>query len=328
MRIAIIGAGYVGLVTGACLAEFGHEVTCVEADAGRLATLARGEVPIFEPGLADLVNRNVAAGRLSFTDGLAAAVVPVDLVMIAVGTPARHGDGSADLGQVYDATRLLAPVLRNGAVVVVKSTVPVGTCDEVERILQDAAPGKEVHVASNPEFLREGAAIEDFKRPDRIIVGVESARARQVMAELYRPLSVDPSQLLFVSRRTAELTKYAANSFLAMKVTFINQISDLSEAVGADALEVARGIGLDQRIGDRYLNPGPGYGGSCLPKDTLALVRTAADAGSRVSLVEAADRCQQVPQDRHGAACRRRTGGRCCGARHCRPRSDVQGQYR
>jgi UDPglucose 6-dehydrogenase len=214
-------------------------------------------------------------------------VADSEIVMIAVGTPARHGDGGADLGQVYEAARLVAPALKRDSVVVVKSTVPVGTGDDIERIVRAAAPGIEVHVASNPEFLREGAAIEDFKRPDRIVVGAESDFARQTMTELYRPLLLTPSPLLFVSRRTAELTKYAANSFLAMKVTFINQISDLSEAVGADALEVARGIGLDARIGEKYLNPGPGYGGSCLPKDTVALVRTAADAGARVSLVEA-----------------------------------------
>ncbi|HWA18419.1 MAG TPA: UDP-glucose/GDP-mannose dehydrogenase family protein [Devosia sp.] len=287
MRVAIIGAGYVGLVTGACLAEFGHRVSCVEADAERLATLEAGGIPIFEPGLAGLVARNVAAGRLVFTGALPLAVADAEIVMIAVGTPARHGDGGADLGQVYEAARLVAPAVRDGAVVVVKSTVPVGTGDDVERIIRSGAPDRSVHIVSNPEFLREGAAIEDFKHPDRIVVGAESDPAREAMAELYRPLMLSPSPLLFVSRRTAELTKYAANSFLAMKVTFINQISDLSEAVGADALEVARGIGLDPRIGDKYLNPGPGYGGSCLPKDTVALIRTAADAGARVTLVEA-----------------------------------------
>ncbi|MEQ1900564.1 MAG: UDP-glucose/GDP-mannose dehydrogenase family protein [Devosia sp.] len=286
MRIATIGAGYVGLVTGACLADFGHVVTCVDVDPARVDALKEGRIPIFEPGLEAVVAGNAAAGRLTFTTDLAATVGDADVIIIAVGTPSRHGDGRADLGYVHAAARDIAPLLKGFTVIVTKSTVPVGTGDEVERIIRDAAPDADFEVVSNPEFLREGAAIEDFKHPDRIVVGVESERAREVMAEVYRPLFLNQSPLLVVSRRTSELIKYAANSFLAMKITFINEMADLSEAVGANVQDVARGIGLDNRIGSKFLNAGPGYGGSCFPKDTLALAKTAEDAGVPMRLVE------------------------------------------
>ena len=286
MRIAIIGAGYVGLVSGACFADFGHAVTSVDNDPGKVAMLRRGEMPIYEPGLADLVASNVRAGRLSFSTDLAAAVAGAEVVMIAVGTPSRRGDGHADLSYVYGAAREIAAALTGPAVVVTKSTVPVGTGDEVERIIREARPDAAVSVASNPEFLREGAAIDDFKRPDRIVLGVEDARARGVMQELYRPLYLNQAPLVWTSRRTAELTKYAANAFLATKITFINEIADLCEKVGADVQQVARGIGLDNRIGGKFLHAGPGYGGSCFPKDTLALIKTGQDHGASVRIVE------------------------------------------
>jgi UDPglucose 6-dehydrogenase len=286
MRIAIIGAGYVGLVSGACFADFGHAVTSVDNDPGKVAMLRRGEMPIYEPGLADLVASNVRAGRLSFSTDLAAAVAGAEVVMIAVGTPSRRGDGHADLSYVYGAAREIAAALTGPAVVVTKSTVPVGTGDEVERIIRETRPDAVVSVASNPEFLREGAAIDDFKRPDRIVLGVEDDRARGVMQELYRPLYLNQAPLLWTSRRTAELTKYAANAFLATKITFINEIADLCEKVGADVQQVARGIGLDNRIGGKFLHAGPGYGGSCFPKDTLALIKTGQDHGASVRIVE------------------------------------------
>ena len=287
MRVAMIGSGYVGLVSGACFADFGHQVTCIDKDAGKIARLERGEMPIFEPGLDLLVAQNVREGRLAFTTDGAAAVAACDAVFIAVGTPSRRGDGHADLSYVYAVAQEIAPLLDGFTVVVTKSTVPVGTGDEIERIIRAARPDAQFAVVSNPEFLREGAAISDFKRPDRVVVGIEDERARSVMAELYRPLSLNETPILFTGRRTSELIKYAANAFLAMKITFINEIADLCEALGADVQQVARGIGLDKRIGAKFLHAGPGYGGSCFPKDTLALVRTAADAGSPIQLVEA-----------------------------------------
>ena len=286
MRIAIIGSGYVGLVSSACFADFGHAVVAVDNDPAKVAMLRRGEMPIYEPGLADLVAANVRAGRLSFTTDLSGAVASAEVVMIAVGTPSRRGDGHADLSYVYGAAREIAAALDGPTVVVTKSTVPVGTGDEVERIIREARPEAELSVASNPEFLREGAAIEDFKRPDRIVLGVEDARARSVMQELYRPLYLNQAPIVWTSRRTAELTKYAANAFLATKITFINEIADLCERVGADVQEVARGIGLDNRIGAKFLHAGPGYGGSCFPKDTLALIKTGQDHDASQRIVE------------------------------------------
>ncbi len=286
MNIAIVGSGYVGLVSGTCLADFGHRVTCIDKDAGKIADLNAGRVPIFEPGLDALIGKNVAEGRLSFTTDLSAAVLTADVVFIAVGTPSRRGDGHADLSFVYEVAEQIAACVTRPTVVCTKSTVPVGTGDEVERIVRANPAGVAVHVVSNPEFLREGAAIDDFKRPDRIVVGVEHDDAREVMARVYRPLYLNEAPLLFTRRRTAELIKYAANGFLAMKITFINEVADLCEAVGADVQEVARGIGLDKRIGSKFLHAGPGYGGSCFPKDTLALIRTAAEAGSPLKLIE------------------------------------------
>ena len=287
MRVVMIGTGYVGLVSGACFADFGHVVTCIDKDAGKIARLERGEMPIFEPGLDTLVAENVRAGRLHFSVEPAQAVAQADAVFIAVGTPTRKGDGHADLAYVHAAAAEVAGHVQGFTVLVTKSTVPVGTGDEVERIVAQTAPDAQVAVVSNPEFLREGAAISDFKRPDRVVVGTDDERAREVMRELYRPLNLNESPLLFTSRRTSELIKYAANAFLALKITYINEMADLCEAVGADVQHVARGIGLDNRIGRKFLHAGPGYGGSCFPKDTLALVRTAADAGAPSRLVEA-----------------------------------------
>ncbi len=286
MRIAMIGSGYVGLVSGACFADFGHVVVCVDRDESRIEALKRGESPIFEPGLPELVETNARQKRLSFTTDLATAVGEADAVFIAVGTPSRRGDGHADLSYVYGAAREIAAALKGYTVVVTKSTVPVGTGDEVERIVRETRPDAEFSVVSNPEFLREGAAIGDFKRPDRIVVGAEDARAREVMEEIYRPLYLNQPPILFTSRRTSELTKYAANAFLATKITFINEIADLCEKVGANVQDGARGIGLANRIGSKFLHAGPGYGGSCFPKDTLALVRTAQEAGAPVRIVE------------------------------------------
>jgi len=287
MRVAMIGTGYVGLVSGACFADFGHEVTCVDKDTGKIAALTRGEVPIFEPGLNDLVAANTRAGRLQFTNDLAGAVKAADAVFIAVGTPSRRGDGHADLSFVYDAAREIAGALGGFTVVITKSTVPVGTGDEVERIIREARPKAEFAVVSNPEFLREGAAIRDFKLPDRVVVGSEDARAREVMTELYRPLYLNRSPIMFTDRRTAELIKYAANAFLATKITFINEIADLAEKVGADVQEIARGIGLDNRIGAKFLHAGPGFGGSCFPKDAVALLKTGQDHDTPLRIVEA-----------------------------------------
>jgi UDPglucose 6-dehydrogenase len=292
MRVAMIGTGYVGLVSGACFADFGHVVTCIDKDASKIARLEAGEMPIYEPGLDDLVATNVRDGRLFFTVEGAEAIRNADAVFIAVGTPTRRGDGHADLSYVYAAAKEIAGLIEGFTVVVTKSTVPVGTGDEVEAIIRKANPDAEFAVVSNPEFLREGAAIGDFKRPDRVVIGIEEiegaagVRARSVMAELYRPLNLNESPLLFTARRTSELIKYAANAFLALKITFINEMADLCEAVGADVQQVARGIGLDNRIGSKFLHAGPGYGGSCFPKDTLALVHTAREAGAPVRLVE------------------------------------------
>ena len=286
MRIVMTGSGYVGLVSGACLADFGHDVVCVDKDAAKIAVLRDGGVPIYEPGLSDLIARNVKGGRLTFTTDLAASVAEADVVFIAVGTPARRGDGHADLSYVYDAAREIASALRGFTVVVTKSTVPVGTGDEVDRIIRETNPAAQFAVASNPEFLREGAAIQDFKRPDRIVIGIEEDRARPVMEEVYRPLYLNQAPIQFTGRRTSELIKYAANAFLAMKITYINEMAELCEHVGADVQQLARGIGLDNRIGSKFLHAGPGYGGSCFPKDTLALVKTAEDAGAPIRLIE------------------------------------------
>ncbi|KQW73219.1 UDP-glucose 6-dehydrogenase [Phenylobacterium sp. Root77] len=287
MHVTMIGTGYVGLVSGACFADFGHTVTCVDKDAGKIERLRAGGIPIYEPGLDVLVAQNVKAGRLFFDTEAAEAVKKADAVFIAVGTPSRRGDGHADLSYVYAAAEEIAGLLDGFTVIVTKSTVPVGTGDEIERIVKAKRPDAQFAVVSNPEFLREGAAIEDFKRPDRVVVGMEDERARPVMTELYRPLFLNETPILFTGRRTSELIKYAANAFLAMKITFINEMADLCEAVGADVQHVARGIGLDKRIGGKFLHAGPGYGGSCFPKDTLALVRTASDAGAPTRLIEA-----------------------------------------
>ena len=287
MRITMIGSGYVGLVSGACFADFGHSVTCVDKAQDKIESLLAGRMPIYEPGLEQLVANNVAAGRLAFTTDLAAGVAGADAVFIAVGTPSRRGDGHADLSYVYAAAEEIARAATGPLVVVNKSTVPVGTGDRVEQILRDARPDGDFSVVSNPEFLREGAAIGDFKRPDRIVIGTDDERARAVMREVYRPLYLGESPILFTGRRTAELTKYAANAFLATKITFINEMADLCEAVGANVQDVARGIGLDNRIGRKFLHAGPGYGGSCFPKDTLALLKTAEDFETPVRIVEA-----------------------------------------
>jgi UDPglucose 6-dehydrogenase len=285
MRVAMIGAGYVGLVSGACFADFGHNVICIDKDAKKVAALNSGEIPIFEPGLVDLVEANVGQKRLHFATDTA-AVGEADAVFIAVGTPSRRGDGHADLTFVYEAVREIAPLLSPAAVVITKSTVPVGTGDEIERILREKRRDAEIQVVSNPEFLREGAAIQDFKHPDRIVVGTDDPRARTVLAEIYRPLYLNALPIIYVSRRTAELIKYAANAFLATKITFINEVADLCEQVGADVNEVARGIGLDNRIGGKFLHAGPGFGGSCFPKDTTALLKTAQDFGVAMRIVE------------------------------------------
>jgi UDPglucose 6-dehydrogenase len=286
MRVAMIGAGYVGLVSGACLADFGHDVTCIDKDGKKVAALNDGEIPIFEPGLAELVEANVRQERLRFAADTS-AVGTADAVFIAVGTPSRRGDGHADLTYVYEAVREIAPLLSGTAVVITKSTVPVGTGDEIERILREARRDAEIQVVSNPEFLREGAAIQDFKHPDRIVVGSTDARSRALLAEIYRPLYLNAPPIIYVSRRTAELIKYAANAFLATKITFINEIADLCEQVGADVQEVARGMGLDNRIGGKFLHAGPGFGGSCFPKDAAALLKTAQDHGVALRITEA-----------------------------------------
>lgn len=287
MKIAMIGAGYVGLVSGACLSEFGHHVVCYDQDHDKIQRLRRNEIPIYEPGLEAVVSRNVEAGRLSFISDL--AIADVDVIFIAVGTPSRRGDGHADLSFVYEAAKQIASAIRRYVVVVTKSTVPVGTGREIAKLIRETSPTADFDVVSNPEFLREGSAIEDFTRPNRVVIGAESERARAVMRELYRPLYLIETPILFTGLETAELIKYAANGFLAMKITFINEIADLCEKVGADVRDVARGIGLDGRIGQKFLHPGPGYGGSCFPKDTRALIRIARKAGAPLSLIEATD---------------------------------------
>lgn len=286
MRVVMIGSGYVGLVSGACFADFGHDVICVDLDSAKIEKLRAGEIPIFEPGLDALVAQNVKAGRLSFTTDLAFAIKSADVVFIAVGTPSRRGDGHADLSYVYAAARSIAASASGFIVIVTKSTVPVGTGDEVERVMREANSGIDVAVVSNPEFLREGSAIDDFKRPDRIVVGADDERARDVMAAVYRPLYLNQAPIVFTGRRTAEIIKYAANAFLATKITFINEIADLCEKAGADVQDVARGIGLDKRIGPKFLNAGPGYGGSCFPKDMLALAKIGQDHETPMRLVE------------------------------------------
>ena len=298
MRVAMVGTGYVGLVSAACFSEFGHEVVCVDRDARKIDLLRQNVMPIYEPGLDALVKDNVDAGRLSFTTSLKDAVPTADAVFIAVGTPSRRGDGFADLSYVYGAAEEIADALSGYSVVVTKSTVPVGTSREVERIIKARRPGADFDVASNPEFLREGSAIEDFKRPDRVVVGTDSERARQVMRELYRPLYLIETPMVFTARETSELIKYAANAFLATKITFINEMADLCEKVGADVQDVSRGIGLDGRIGKKFLHAGPGYGGSCFPKDTLALVRTAQEAGAPTAIVEAVVRVNDARKQR------------------------------
>ncbi len=286
MRIAMIGTGYVGLVSGACFADFGHHVICVDKDANKIAALNQGKMPIYEPGLADLVASNVREGRLAFATELADAVRRADAVFVAVGTPSRRGDGHADLSYVFAAAAEIAAELDGFTVVVTKSTVPVGTGDEIEAIIRQRRPDAEFAVVSNPEFLREGAAIRDFKHPDRIVVGTTDQRAREVMAEIYRPLYLNAAPILYTGRRTAELIKYSANAFLATKITFINEIADLCEKVGADVQDVARGIGLDNRIGSKFLHAGPGFGGSCFPKDAQALIKTAQDFAAPLRIVE------------------------------------------
>jgi UDPglucose 6-dehydrogenase len=287
MRIAMIGAGYVGLVSGACFSEFGVDVVCVDKDSNKVGLLNNHQVPIYEPELNAIVEKNIKAGRLSFTTDLAAGVKDADAVFIAVGTPSRRGDGHADLTYVYDAAREIASTINGYTVIVTKSTVPVGTGDEIESIIRQLCPDGSFDIVSNPEFLREGSAINDFMRPDRVVIGTTSEKAQDVMRTLYRPLFLIDTPILFTARRTAELIKYAANTFLATKITFINEIADLCEQVGADVQDVAKGIGLDGRIGNKFLHAGPGYGGSCFPKDTLALVRTAQDANSPIKIVEA-----------------------------------------
>ena len=286
MNITMIGAGYVGLVSGVCFADFGHQVTCMDLDQAKIDALKSGVMPIYEPGLKELVDKNTGGNRLHFTTDLDEAVAGADAIFIAVGTPSRRGDGHADLSYVYAAADNIAKAIEGYTVIVTKSTVPVGTGDEVEAIIRKARPDAEFAVVSNPEFLREGAAISDFKRPDRIVIGTTDARAREVMTEIYRPLFLNQSPLLFTDRRTSEVIKYAANAFLAMKITFINEMADLCEAVGGNVQEVARGIGLDNRIGSKFLHAGPGYGGSCFPKDTKALARTAQEAGTPLKLIE------------------------------------------
>ncbi len=300
MKIAMIGTGYVGLVSGACFSDFGHDVICVDKDASKISALEDNIMPIYEPGLDALVARNVAAGRLSFTTSID-TVKSADAIFIAVGTPSRRGDGHADLSYVYAAAAEIADHCAVNAIIVTKSTVPVGTGDEVERIMREQAPDKNISVVSNPEFLREGAAIDDFKRPDRIVIGSENEDASQVMREIYRPLFLNESPLLFTGRRTAELIKYAANAFLATKITFINEMADLCEKVGANVQDVSRGMGSDNRIGRKFLNAGPGYGGSCFPKDTLALMKTAQDYDSPMRIVESVVQVNE---------CRKRAMGR------------------
>jgi UDPglucose 6-dehydrogenase len=294
MRIAMIGAGYVGLVSGACFADFGHDVICIDNDTAKFRALQRGEIPIYEPGLKDLVGSNVEQKRLSFATDLREAVRLADAVFIAVGTPSRRDDGHADLSYVYNAAGEIAAALEGFTVVIAKSTVPVGTCDEIERIIYHERPDADVAVVSNPEFLREGAAIRDFKFPDRIVVGTDDERARKILADIYRPLSLNQLPMFYTNRRTAELIKYAANAFLATKITFINEVADLCEKVGADVQEVARGVGLDNRIGTKFLHAGPGFGGSCFPKDVRALIKTGQDHDVPLRILEAVNSVNDI----------------------------------
>jgi UDPglucose 6-dehydrogenase len=307
MRIAMIGTGYVGLVSGACFSDFGHTVTCVDKDAAKIARLRNGEIPIFEPGLDALIASNVEAGRLSFTTDSAAAIRSAEAVFLAVGTPSRRGDGFADLSFVYDATREIASEMQDFTIVVIKSTVPVGTNDEVDAIIRKLRPDGDFAVVSNPEFLREGAAIEDFKRPDRVVVGTEDERARRLMREVYRPLFINETPILFTGRRAAELIKYASNAFLATKITFINEMADLCEQCGVDVQEVARGMGLDRRIAGKFLHAGPGFGGSCFPKDTAALTAIGQRCGAPIRIVETViginDARKRAMADKVVAAC-------------------------
>ena len=298
MRIAMIGTGYVGLVSGACFSEFGHHVVCVDKDAGKIDALKQDRIPIYEPGLDDVVADNVSAGRLSFTVDLPAAVKNADVVFIAVGTPSRRGDGHADLTYVFKASEEIAAAIDGYTVIITKSTVPVGTGEKVEETIRRIRPEADFDVASNPEFLREGSAIEDFRRPDRIVCGTTSDRARAVLRELYRPLYLNETPMLFTSRETSELIKYAANAFLATKITFINEMADICERVGANVQDVARGMGLDGRIGSKFLHAGPGYGGSCFPKDTLALIKTADQVGAPSRIVEAVASANDARKER------------------------------
>jgi UDPglucose 6-dehydrogenase len=309
MRVAMIGTGYVGLVSGACFSEFGVSVTCVDKDAAKIARLSRGEIPIYEPGLGQVVESNMRANRLDFSTDLGAAVAGADAVFIAVGTPSRRGDGHADLSYVFGAAEEIARALTGYAVVVTKSTVPVGTGRRVAEIIRKTCPEAQFDMVSNPEFLREGSAIQDFMRPDRVVIGAESDRARDIMRELYRPLYLIETPLIFTAIETAELTKYAANSFLATKISFINEIADLCEVLGADVQDVAKGIGLDGRIGRKFLHAGPGYGGSCFPKDCLALVRTAQEAGAPATLVETTVKVNDTRKERMAARVIRACGG-------------------
>ncbi len=313
MKIAILGAGYVGLVSAACFADFGHETVCIDLDATRIDSLNANIVPIYEPGLEALVASNRTAGRLRFSGDLAAGIAGADAIFIAVGTPARRGDGHADLSHVFQAARDIAALLTGPAIIVTKSTVPVGTGDEVQRIMETARPDLQIAVVSNPEFLREGAAIGDFKRPDRIVIGTEDARAEAVMRAIYRPLFLNQAPIFVTSRRSSELIKYAANAFLATKITFINEIADLCEAVGADVQQVARGMGLDNRIGSKFLNAGPGYGGSCFPKDTLALLKTAEDHDVQLQIVEATARANEARKRAMGRKIIAALGGKARG---------------
>ncbi len=315
MRIAMIGAGYVGLVSGACFADFGHHVTCVDKDEGKIDAINQGRMPIWEPGLEALVRDNVERERLSFTTALQSAVAEVDAVFIAVGTPARRGDGHADLTYVFEAARELAAALTRPVIVITKSTVPVGTGDRIAKILIEEGAPEGTAVASNPEFLREGAAIADFKHPDRIVVGAEDEAARAALREIYRPLFLNQAPILFTDRRTAELIKYAANAFLATKISFINEIADLCEAVGAEVQDVARGIGLDNRIGAKFLHAGPGFGGSCFPKDTLALLRTAHEAGVEQRIVQTVVEVNDLRKAAMAERVRAAVGGELAGKR-------------
>ena len=315
MKIVMIGAGYVGLVSGTCFADFGYTVVCVEKDKDKVESLFSGIMPIYEPSLDILVSTNIEQGRLSFSTDLAASVRDVDVVFIAVGTPSRRGDGHADLSHLYDAAKELAGALERDCVIVIKSTVPVGTGDEVERILSQYAPHRHHSLVSNPEFLREGAAIDDFKHPDRIIIGAEDSRGEAVLREIYRPLIDNESSILVTRRRTAEMIKYAANAFLATKITFINEIADLCEHVGADVQQVARGIGLDSRIGMQFLHAGPGYGGSCFPKDTLALLKTAQEKEVSLRIVETTVRANDLRKRAMGDRIIEALGGSAQGKR-------------